>query len=654
MFAYRAPGVYFERLDPRPPAIGLVRTDIAGFVGIATRGPLHRAVKVESWQQFASIFGGHAPNAHLAYAVEGFFTNGGATCWVARVADPRAAKTTEFDLLTPSGAVALTLAATSPGLWAANMVVALMRVGEDRFTLTFRLPDGVQEVWRNLTMTGPHVDILDGTEVPALRLALKDPADWSQPASATVTLAPGRAFRLDIQVGTEKQESFPNLTIEGAPAAINAASALVTARDLRPDVANRAPRRAGVSAFAGEPRFIGLVLNDEFQGSQLVRVKSVGDASGYPENTPAARRPALVAVDRKDPAVVVGADGLESLRVEHFTGESALPGGPLGLETLRAVDEIGVVAIPDIMPKDKAAQQFKQRPVRCDLLDAEPSLEIEPRLAPEFPKNFDENEISLAQGALIRHCEQLADRVAILDSLPGQLSPPEVTAWRNQFDTSYAGLYWPWILVNDPLTLTGVVRRCPPSGHVAGIYARNDLRAGVHKAPANELVEGSKDLTAGIDDVGHGDLNSLGVNVLRAYAGRGIRVAGARTLSSDTALRYVNVRRLLLMIEESIDESCQWTVFEPNNPDRWREVARVSRNFVDGLWRRDMLDGASAEEAYFVKCDASTNPESETAAGRLTCLIGVRPPWPAEFVIVRIGKTESGTEIQETTGVRNG
>ena len=227
------------------------------------------------------------------------------------------------------------------------------------------------------------------------------------------------------------------------------------------------------------------------------------------------------------------------------------------------------------------------------------------------------------------------------------LTPESAGLWRNQFDTRYGALYFPWLRVPDPLQLEGILRSVPPSGHVAGIYARGDLRLGVHKPPANEELEGVKDVQVEVDDISHGALNDVGVNVIRTYRGRGVRVAGARTLSSDAEWRYVNVRRLLIMIEEALDEQTQWTVFEPNNPDLWRQMDRVARSFLQRLWRRGMLDGATPEEAYSVRCDEATNPPQETDAGRMICEIGVLPPWPAEFVVVRIGKTEGGTEILE-------
>jgi phage tail sheath protein FI len=234
------------------------------------------------------------------------------------------------------------------------------------------------------------------------------------------------------------------------------------------------------------------------------------------------------------------------------------------------------------------------------------------------------------------------------------MTPAEIEDWRLQFDSSYAALYFPWVQATDPLELTGLLRAVPPSGHVSGIYARCDLTIGVQKPPANELVEGAKDLTYAVDDSDHGDLNDVGIDAIRALSGRGIRVAGARTLSSDSLLLYINVRRLLIMIEQSFLSYAQWTVFEPNNPDLWREITRAGRAFLDGLWKQGFLDGASANEAYSVVCDATTNPPGQTDAGMVVCEIGVLPPWPAEFVIVRIGVTVDKTEILETTGVSHG
>ena len=212
---------------------------------------------------------------------------------------------------------------------------------------------------------------------------------------------------------------------------------------------------------------------------------------------------------------------------------------------------------------------------------------------------------------------------------------------------SAAALYHPWVAVRDPLAINGLVRVIPPSGHVAGMFARVDRLRGVHKPPANEVLEGVFDVAEVIDDAAHGLLNEQAVNAIRIVPGRGVLVLGARTLSLDYRWRYVNVRRLFTMIAEALDGSMQWAVFEPNNPQLWRHVDRAVRGFLERLYRLGMLDGATSDDAYTVRCDESTNPPESTDAGRLTCVVGLQPPYPAEFVVVRIGVTRSGIQVEE-------
>jgi phage tail sheath protein FI len=179
------------------------------------------------------------------------------------------------------------------------------------------------------------------------------------------------------------------------------------------------------------------------------------------------------------------------------------------------------------------------------------------------------------------------------------------------------------------------------------MYARTDRLRGVHKPPANEVLEGVWDLTEALDKEAHGDLNDNAINAIRAIPGRGILVLGARTLDPDVRWRYVNVRRLFAVIEETLDEQMQWLTFEPNNPRLWNEIDRVVRGLLERLYRAGMLDGATADDAYFVRCDESTNPSSETDEGRVTCDIGIQPPFPTEFIVVRIGVTRNGIEVVE-------
>jgi hypothetical protein len=246
---------------------------------------------------------------------------------------------------------------------------------------------------------------------------------------------------------------------------------------------------------------------------------------------------------------------------------------------------------------------------------------------------------------MIAHCELMGDRIAILDP-PPSLNPQQIKEWRVDtagYDSKYAALYYPWPKVFDPSTGTNIF--VPPSGHMAGIWARNDDTRGVHKAPANEVIRGAIALETQITKAEHDQLNPVGVNCLRSFPGRGIRVWGARTLSSDPAWRYLNVRRLFNYLEESILDGTQWVVFEPNDDALWARIRRTISAFLVMEWRKGALFGLTPDEAFYVKCDRETNPAEGIDAGQVVCEVGVAPVKPAEFVIFRLAQFSGGTSI---------
>jgi Bacteriophage tail sheath protein len=236
---------------------------------------------------------------------------------------------------------------------------------------------------------------------------------------------------------------------------------------------------------------------------------------------------------------------------------------------------------------------------------------------------------------VINQCERLHDRVAIVSALE---APGAIQNFRPPRDTTFAAFYHPWIEIFDPRL--NRARQVPPTGHVAGIIARTDIERGVHKAPANEVVVGATDLVTAVTFEDQMLLNPRGVNCIRDFTaqGRGIRLWGARTMSSDPEWIYLNVRRLFLFLEESIDEGTQWVVFEPNDQVLWAKVRRTIENFLVRVWRSGALLGATQDEAFFVLCDRSTMTQDDLDNGRLICLIGVAPVKPAEFVIFRISQ----------------
>ncbi|MFC4555543.1 phage tail sheath family protein [Georgenia faecalis] len=301
----------------------------------------------------------------------------------------------------------------------------------------------------------------------------------------------------------------------------------------------------------------------------------------------------------------------DRLGAQDYVGDAADRTGFSGLE---AIDDITMVAVPDLIAA------YEQGAVDLETVQA-------------------------VQVAMIAHCELMGDRMAILDAPPG-LSAQQVKEWRVDgagYDSKFAALYWPYVKVFDPSS--GTNRFVPPSGHMAGVWARNDDTRGVHKAPANEVVRGAISLQTNITKAEHDLLNPAGINCIRSFPGRGIRVWGARTLSSDPAWRYLNVRRLFNYLEESILVGTQWVVFEPNDDALWARVRRTISAFLVNEWRKGALFGLTPDEAYYVKCDRETNPSEAIDAGQVTCLIGVAPVKPAEFVVFQLAQFSGGTSL---------
>ncbi len=562
---YLTPGVYFEFVDA-PPAVRGVRTDIAGFVGLAERGPLNQAMQIDSWRQFQATFGGFVPYAYLAYAVKGFFENSGRTCFIVRIAGKDAAAA-HFVLRNnnPVGVDVIQLAAKNEGTWGNAITFDLHpRPAAGQFSLIVTRNGREREVFRSLSVVR------------------NDPA-----------------FFMDvINHGDERNAASQWITASLAPG-VNLST------DLMPD-----------------PAKSSLVNNH-------------GQLNG-------------------------GRDGIASLTKNDFLGNSdPLATEPKGLNVFTRVDAVAIVCIPDIhIQPAPIVQTVEPPPVPPDdpcrpASESEPPAALVGPPAPEQPPSFTRDEIAEVQRSMIEHCELMKDRVAILETpmlANRAMTISEAEGWRQEFDSQrgFAALYHPWVKALDPLKLDhNPLRAVPPCGHIAGLYARTDFAAGVHKAPANEELFWAEDLTAAINDEEQALINPDGVNCLRAFPGRGIRVFGGRTISDDPDWRYVNVRRLLLMIEEAIDEATQWAVFEPNDFVLRQTLALSVASFLEGLWRQGALVGTTAAEAFYVKCDDTTNPPQAVNNGQLIMEIGVAPARPAEFIVFRIGRTAEELELVE-------
>lgn len=236
---------------------------------------------------------------------------------------------------------------------------------------------------------------------------------------------------------------------------------------------------------------------------------------------------------------------------------------------------------------------------------------------------------------LIAHCERMRYRIAVLDSGDGQ-TIADVRAMRSRYDSKYAAIYYPWVKVLDPVTQDEIA--LPPSGFIAGIYARNDTQRAVYKAPANEVINLAIGFEQTINKAKQEVLNPEGINCLRFFEGRGFRVWGARTISSDPEWKYVNLRRYFAYLARSIDRGTQWAVFEPNGENLWANIRRTIEDFLENEFQNGALLGPRMEKAFFVRCDRTTMTQNDLDNGRAVCLIGVAPLRPAEFVIFRIGQ----------------
>jgi phage tail sheath protein FI len=641
MPAYLTPGVYFERADAVVPAITALRTDIAGFVGLAERGPLHTAVPIQSWRQFQANFGSFIGAGYLAYIVNAFFENGGRKCYVVRVADAGLAQSASVTLN-----AGWRVEASSPGVWG-NQLAVQLRATHRAQTRTIVEPHRADRTASRVVAiahfeAGTLVRLFQPGAKPVKQLLVVSKVDgeaqrliWKEPLDA--------AFALDSPIFLESIE----YTLTGYW------RSRVTAIF------------EGLSVVPGHP----LYAPDVVRISPLQRCDARTDVLPSP--------PPLVVVSAvslpKDPGSLIsdtvkltgGTDGLETLAIGDFIGEpeDILDSEELkttkrrGLRALELIDEVSLVAVPDIhsRPAPPPHTAPLPRPERDVCLEGppEPVAPPVPPVLSELPPVFSEQEIFRVQSALLAHCEEQRDRLALLDPPFGaarndKLGAGAIIAWRSRFESKYGALYYPWLRVLDPLRLgPQVVREIPASGHVAGLIAMTDFKVGVHKAPANAKLQWVEDTTTPVDDAVQAGLNPRGINAIRVFPGGGIRVYGARTVSSDPDWRYVNVRRLIMMIEEALDLATQWVVFEPNDTYTRGKVRLAITSFLEMLWRKGALAGTHPEQAFFVKCDEDINPSSERDQGRLRVDVGIAPSMPYEFVVLRIGRTADELEITE-------
>ncbi len=673
---YQTPGVYYERVDADVAGVTAVATDVTGFVGIAERGPINTPVPIQSWRQFQAHFGDFSSRAYLAYAVRGFFENGGRRCYVVRIASvdtSGGAKYSEFTLYSNSTGKPVPiwqLKSSSQGTWGHEVSIKLSQSALAQTTTKAIVTDGKFSYVESTSgfSRGSLVRLSQGV-VSAFHVVNKIDGIEKRLLWAAQEVAESLPYDKPL-TGFQRDQSIVVESIEYTLVVYYKQRAVATYE--------------GLSLIPEHHRYGPLILAEPDYPALLqpqVKIASVPayiiieeQRAAFNTNNSPRYRAQLLASTTLDnslptnlpntPALLMGGqDGLSLLSAQDFVGEEVSPNDSdhikraktRGLRVLNAVNEVALIAIPDI--NIQAQLPSKNAPlIPCNPDPCLPTSYISP-VAPckaepvEMPPLFSEEDIYRVQAEMINICELRRDRVALLDA-PFSTAQQEalgvaaIRAWRQRFDSTYAVLNFPWLTTVDPLRLQSVGNRIiPPSGHVAGLFAHSELSKGVHKAPANDSMSWVQSVTITVDDERHGLLNSLGVNVIRNFAGRGIRIFGARTLSSDPDWHYVNVRRLLLMIGKAIYLSVQWAAFEPNNHITRNKLRLSLMSFLIALWQQGALSGDSIEQAFFVKCDDENNPPVERDNGRLWVHIGVAPSKPFEFIVLRVGRFDNAFEI---------
>lgn len=604
MAEYLSPGVYVEEFSSGVQPMEGVSTSTAGFIGMAERGPAGGVPEfVGSFREFQRIFGGcldrknYQSRRFLPLAVEQFFANGGGRCFIARLLDPSAG-TAELSL--PGG---LKFRAANPGKWGNALQIGCKRVPMKPgvFTLTASCGGSAPyaESYPEISLDPDSVYYLER----ALQKSLLIRAEYQPDQSGLTDLL--EMFQADTLLKTCSEPNYKNKlkAVEEARAALNGKeegtdtsaekAALEEARTALQEEVRRMFDRIPSRKASGE------ILSAEEEKKQAKSEQEQQAAQARMEKARQVQKDLLQKEAQAFCTIALSGgsesdsgDPLKNLNAALLKGTDQGPGKRTGLAAFEDLPEISILAAPGVT--DPAEVQ-----------------------------------------EIITHCEKMNNRVCILDMPSGMNQVPELQEYRTQFSSSFAAMYHPWIQVFDPLEKAPVY--LPPSGSIAGVYARSDQSRGVHKAPANEPLRSCTGLQICFGKPEQDLLNPHGVNLIRNIPGSGIRVWGARTLSDDASWKYINIRRLFIYIEESIRRNTSWAVFEPNDPLLWTRVEGTIRSFLSTLWREGALAGVSEEEAFFIQIGkGSSMTEDDILNGRMICVIGAAPVRPAEFVVFRI------------------
>ena len=657
---YLAPGVYVEEVSFRSKSIEGVSTTTTGFIGPARYGPVDLEPDIiTSLGEFERIYGdrqklnftdiGKVHN-YLWHAVRAFFEEGGKRLYIARVFRPKqnaqgVIQSEGFARVrVPSGGTAVGAASDPPEKRFPNALQIRARFpgepGNTRLRITLRLGQNI--------LAGDPVPNQPDVLEPRLSSVLANDIVWIADITSPIGSPPGSGtlFRVEadidpttkadtwkfVPLGGGQPYQLKSLTPDIDPAKGDKVRVVTVTVTVPPSDANGFtqvwdgvspdPEHQQAGLFDGLSRKFAVRPSNLAQARTLPIVVTLGDniKNGLQvlEALFAAKTTLRGALDRSDSTdaersidldLTGGDDGMRPLAGEYEGKADLTTTTKTGLKIFEDIEDISIVAAP-------GSTYGLENGYRADA--------------------------STIVNLLISHATRMRYRIAVLDSGDGQ-SISAVRAMRGKIDSTYAALYYPWVRILDPVTREEI--HVPPSGFIAGIYARNDINRAVYKAPANEVVNLAIGFEQLLNKAQQDVLNPEGINCFRFFEGRGFRVWGARTISSDPEWKYVNLRRYFAYLERSIDKGTQWAVFEPNGEALWANIRRTVEDFLLNEWMSGALLGDKPEKAYFVKCDRSTMTQNDLDNGRLICLIGVAPLRPAEFVIFRIGQWTADRKV---------
>lgn len=615
------PGVYIEEVPSGVRPIEGVSTSTAAFIGKAEKGPLDRALMVTSFIEFQATFGTFQNDSYLAHAALQFFNNGGKRLYIVRVAlNAVAADIAIADRKTPTPAKTLTIFANSAGAWGNALDIDIANGGQNagnEFKITVKLNGTTIEVHDNLSMNPDATNFVEKIVTANSKVirAVVDPANdttnkgFSQSGASPATTLPAGNRKMVVNLNGDGPQTItladPVTTGAEIAAAIqNAVRALVPLRGSTPAAAFSAFTAAFTAGAYVLTSGVGgkrssVEVTNASSGNAATLLKLGKTNGGTEEAGAAVLRPAVgtdyhvgdAAVAGNVVSVTLGSDGTTPQEIDHQNGFALL-------DVLR---DVNIVAVPGIGSKTMV----------------------------DFGGNY---------------CRNRQDCFFVGEAGVTDDTKEEAQAFVNGLTvkSSYAAVYFPWLKAIDPTGVSPEPILLPPSGYVAGMYARIDSRRGVWKAPAGTEanIGGAVGLTKEITDAEQDTLNPIGVNVIRIFPASGIVIWGARTVATqaDPEYRYVPVRRTAIFIEQSIYNGIQWAVFEPNDEDLWASLRLNIGAFMMTLFRAGAFQGATPSQAFFVKADSQTTTQADIDAGVVNVLVGFAPLKPAEFVVIKISQ----------------